>query len=259
MMVTGENGTDTVILVPAVDKAFRVLEMLKSEGAEYTIVEIARELKLNKSTVHKLLVTLNHHGVVQRDESSKKFRLGIAFVEFGNIALNNIDIRRAAKPFLKTLMEFSGETACLASLQGTKVVIVDKKEPPIQIRVAPQLGWRFPATLNSMGKALLAWLPDHRVEEIMRREGLPARTSKSITDPAAYKAELAATRERGYATEYEEFHDGVNGVAAPVFDARGRVAASVAVGGPAFRMTGDKMAECGRKCVEMAREISRNS
>lgn len=258
-MVMGEKEAEAISLVPAVDKAFKILEMLKGEGSEHTIVEIARELGLNKSTVHKLLVTLCHHGVVQRDEQSKRYRLGIALVEFGNVALNNIDIRRAAKPFLRELVEFSGETACLAGLQGTKVVIIDKKEPPSQIRVSPVLGWRFPATMSAMGKALLAWLTEAKADEIMRREGLPARTPRSIIDPLAYKAEMAATRRRGYAIEIEEFHEGVRGVAAPVFDARGKVIASLAVGGPAFRMSDEKLAECGVKCIELAREISRNS
>jgi len=248
--VKGAVGT-----VPAIEKAFAILDMLKRDGAEYTTVELARALGLHKSTVHKILVALSHYGVVQRDESSKRYRLGIALAEYGSAALRNLDIRRIAKPFLQSLMEFGGETACLAVLQGTKVVIVDSKEPPIQIRVSPQIGWRFPATLNAMGKAILAWLPDYRVDEIMRLEGLPARTTKSITDAVAYRAELAITRERGYATEFEEFHYGVNGVAAPVFDSQGTVIASLGIGGPAFRMGEDRIGILGKKCAEVAREI----
>lgn len=252
-----EQARETTDLVPAVDNALRILEALKGDGREYTIVEIAKELGLNKSTVHRLLATLSFHGVVQRDDASKRYRLGVALVEYGSVALNNVDIHRTAKPFLKTLMEMSGETACLGILRATEVVIVDKAEPAVQIRVSPHVGWRFPATLNSLGKAMLAWLPEERIDEIMRRHGLPARTPKSVTDSAAYRAELAATRQRGYATDFEEFYDSVKGVAAPIFDTRGTVVASVAIAGPAFRMADERMADLGGKCVEVAREISR--
>lgn len=243
-------------LVPAVDKAFRVLDVLKVEGREYTIVEIAKEIGLNKSTVQKLLVTLSHYGVVQRDESTKRYSLGIALAEYGRIALQNIDIRQIAKPFLQTLSERTGETAVLAVQRGTKVVMVDKREPPVQIRVSSPVGRRYPMTASVMGKTLMAWLTEDRCDEIMRKEGLPAMTPSSITDPAIYRAELAKIRERGYATDHEEFHPEVHGVAAPVFNSRGRIVAALAVGGPAFRMTEDKMENCARKCVELAKELS---
>ncbi|MCL5957905.1 MAG: IclR family transcriptional regulator [Chloroflexi bacterium] len=256
-MVVRDQPADVLNLVPAVDNAFKILQALKGDGREFTIVEIAKELGLNKSTVHRLLATLSYHGVVQRDDLSKRYRLGMALAEYGNVALNNIDIRRTAKPFLKALMQLSGETACLAVLQATEVVIVDKAEPPQQIRIAPHIGWRFPATLNSMGKAMLAWLPRQHVDEIIQRHGLPARTPKSVTDPTAYWAELAATRERGFATDFEEFYDWVKGVAAPIFDARGTVVASLAIAGPAFRVPDESMAGLGQRCVEVAKEISR--
>ena len=258
MRVAGErtNGAEE-LLVPAVDKAFKILDVLKGQDFEFTIVEIAKALNLNKSTVQKLLVTLSYYGVVQRDDATKRCRLGMSLAEYGSIVLSGFDLRRAAKPFLKSLMEYSGETACLGVLQGTKVVIVDKMEPPTEIRVNPHVGWRFAATLNVMGKAILAWLPPDRLDEILLREGLPVRTSKSITERAVYEADLRETRERGYATEWQEFHDSVNGVAAPIRDHRMKVVASIAVGGPQFRMTKEKMSDLGKKCIEAAMEISR--
>lgn len=255
-MRAGEHGVAPAYLVPAVDKAIGILDVLRTEGGELTIAEIAKATGWHKSTVHKLLVTLHHHGLVARDEGTKRYSLGLALADYARVALHTLDVRRVARPYLTQLMECCGETAVLGILQGTMVVIVDKQEPPIQIRVTPFLGWRFPAAANGIGRALLAWLPQERAQRMVEAGGLPAATPKSITDPAVLWADLAATRERGYSVEHEDFHEGVNGVAAPVFDSRGQVVAALALGGPTFRMTEEKMREYGEKCTDLAARLS---
>ena len=135
--------------------------------------------------------------------------------------------------------------------------MVDKREPLSQIRASPFIGTRFPATTTSNGKALLAWLPENRVSEIMQIEGLPAATRNSIIKPAAYRAELAATRERGYAIDREEFQEGVSGVSAPVFSPKGLVIATLSLAGPTFRMTEENLRKYGKKCVELAARADR--
>ena len=96
-------------LVPAVDRALRILELLKMEGREMTLMEIAKATGWHKSSVHKLLVTMNHHGVLERDPLTRRYYIGITMAEYGRIALNNLDIRVTAKPFLKELMDYSNE------------------------------------------------------------------------------------------------------------------------------------------------------
>jgi DNA-binding IclR family transcriptional regulator len=115
---------------------------------------------------------------------------------------------------------------------------------------------RFAATATSNGKALLAWLPDERVNEILQIEGLPSATKKSITKPGLYRADLVVVRERGYATDLEEFQEGVSGVSAPVFSPRGQVIATISLVGPAFRMTEENIRDFGQKCVEVAAELT---
>ena len=253
---TPVSGQPSIYVVPAVDKAFQILELLKSEFHEMTISEIARATGLHKSSVQKLLVTLSRHGVVERDPLSLRYSLGITLAEYGRRALNNLDIRRKAKPFLNILAEYSGETAVLAVLNENKMVMVDKKEPLVPIRVSPFIGMRFPATATSNGKVLLAWLAPSEVDEIIKREGLPARTKNSITDPVAYRADLAATRERGYALDFGEWHEGGSGVSAPVFSPRGQVVATLSIVGPSFRINKAKMRDFGMKCIEMSSLLS---
>jgi IclR family KDG regulon transcriptional repressor len=243
-------------LVPAVDKAVRILEVMRADGRELSIVEIARATGWHKSSVQKLLITLNHHGIVERDEQTKRYSLGLALAELGRAALNKFDIRRIAKPILQELVDFSGETAVLGVLQGSNFVMIDKREPLVQIRVSPFLGMRHPATATSHGKALLAWLPEAKQEELIQLSGLPARTPKSITDPGRYREDLAETRRRGYAEEYDEFQEGVSGVAAPVFNPAGQVVATLSIVGPTFRMSQERMQAAGQKCSELAAELS---
>ncbi len=245
-----------VYLVPAVDKALDILALLRTEGRELNRAEIAKATGCHKSSAQRLMTTLNYHGFVERDEMTKRYALGIALAEYGRVALNNLDIRQLAKPFLQSLVEYSGETAVLAILNGTKMVMVDKREPINQIRASPYLGTRYPATATSNGKVLLAWLPEDQVNEIMQIEGLPEATKNSIVVPAAYRVELIATRERGYAIDREEFQEGMSGVSAPVFNPKGQVIATLSLVGPAFRMKEENLHEYGKKCVELAAGLS---
>ncbi len=256
MALNPKGGGKPVYLVPAVDRALRILELLKTAGHDMTLAEIAKTTGWHKSSIQKMLVTLNHHGVLERDEMTKRYSLGITLAEYGRVALNKLDLRVTAKPFLKELVDFSDETAVLAILNGTKMVMVDKKEPILAIRASPFIGMRFPATATSNGKALLAWLPEDRVNEIMRIEGLPRFTRKSITQDSVYRADLAATRERGYAIDREEFQEGVSGASAPVFNPHGQVIATLSLAAPEFRVSDDKIRTYGKKCVELAAELS---
>lgn len=243
-------------IVPAVDRAARILSLLKTEGREMTIAEIAAATGWHKSSVHKLLVTLNYHGLLDRDPMTKRYALGVALSEYGRTALNGLDVHHAAKSFLKALVAYSGETSALCLLRGTEITVVDTEESPAQVRVSLTVGMRAPATTTSNGKAVLAFLPEGQAAEILRAEGLPAATRKSITKPGAYRVDLAATRQRGYATDYEEYQEGITGVSAPVFDSRGLVIGALSLVGPAFRMTKEKTRQYGKKCADTAAQLS---
>jgi len=252
-----KNVGKSTSLVPAVDRALDILALLRAEGGhELKFATIAKATGCPKASLHRIMTTLSDHGFVEHDEITKRYSLGIVLAEYGRDALNNVDIRQLAKPYLQELVEYSGETAVLAILKGTKVVMVDKREPLNQIRVSPFIGTKFPATTTSNGKALLAWLPKARVAEIMKTEGLPASTKNSIVSPEAYMADLAATRKRGYATEREEFQEGISSVSAPVFNQRGQVIATLSLSGPAVRMTKDNIRKYGGKCIELAAQLS---
>lgn len=245
-----------VYIVPAVDKAFRILSLLRKEGREVSTFEIAKATGFNNSTVHKLAVALNYHGVLERNKMNKKYSLGTALIEYGQAVLSDLSTRQTAKSFLRELVEYSGESAALSILHGTKMVIVDIEESKAALRVSPAIGITAPATTTSNGKAVLAWLSESQVDKIIQKEGLPALTEKSITKPKVFLEELRTVRKRGYAADCEEYNEKMHAVSAPVFKSEGEVMGALSIIGPSFRMTQKHIRRLGKKCVETASRLS---
>ncbi len=249
-------GENYEYIVPAVDRAARILTLLRTEGRGMTIAEITEATGWHKSSVHKLLVTLSRHGLLDRNEETRRYSLGIELIGYGQFVLNNLDLAHAARSFLKQLADFSGETANYCLLQGRKIVIVDSIESRIELRVVPPIGTVNSLTLKSSGKAVLAFLPESQVNEIIQEEGLPELTKNSITKPEAFHRELAIVRKQGYATDFEEFREGISAVSAPVFNSEGKAIGVLSVVAPASRMPEDKVSSYGKKCAEAAAHLS---
>jgi DNA-binding IclR family transcriptional regulator len=241
--------------VPAVERAIRVLSLLKTEKREMTIAEISEATGWNKSSIYKLLITLVHYELLSRDPVTKRYSLGVALIEYGRAVLNGFDFQHAAKPSLKALAQYSGESVAVSILRGTKMALVAVEESTAAIRIALAVGMTTPAPATAHGRAVLAYLPEGRVHEILRKEGLPRSTKKSITNPALFQANLEAVRKRGYAIESEELEEGILGISAPVFASEGVIGA-IAVVVPAFKMTKEKIRLYGKKCAEEAVRIS---
>jgi DNA-binding IclR family transcriptional regulator len=249
----GENKS--AYIVPAVDRAVRILSLLRNERREMTIAEISDAMGYNKSSIYKLLLTLDHHGLLARDPITKRYTLGVALMEYGRAVLSGFDIQHAARPSLKALVAYSGETAVLSILRGTKLTILEVEESTAELHVSLAIGMTNPATATSSGKAVLAYLPENHCNEILRIEGLAKHAKRSITNPGLYRSDLEATRKRGYAIDHEEFKDGITGVSAPVFSSKGVIGA-ITIVLPAFKMTNEKISRYGKKCAEEAARLS---
>jgi DNA-binding IclR family transcriptional regulator len=251
---TGEERS--VYTVPAVDRAARIILMLAGSARGMTLAEIAAATGWHKSSVHKILITLGHHGFLDRDGETKRFVLGVGLLKCTQSVQNNLQISQSAKALLRELAEYSGETANLAILRGTKMVIVDVVESPVELRVSPPVGTMDLVTAKSNGKAVLAYLSDEYVSEILRTVGLSATTGNSIINTKLFRNELAAVRKKGYAIDIEEFQEGISAVSAPIFNSERQVLGTLSIIGPAFRMTKDKLQMYGKKCADAALRLS---
>lgn len=241
--------------IQSVDRALTILEFFSIERPEAGVSDLARELHLNKSTAFGLLSTLERRGYVEQNPENGKYRLGLRTLDLANIKLAGFDIARAAHPLLSSLVEQVGETAHLAIYERGEVIYIDKVESDNTLRIASFIGKRNPAYCTGVGKCLLAYQPEEEIERVIR-SGLVARTPRTITDQAAFKAELAAVREKNRACDNEEFTLGLICSAAPVRDSQGKICAAISVSAPSIRATPKRLAIMEKAIDEAAAAIS---
>ena len=247
---------DSPYQVQVLDRAMAILDTLATQQGDVSLFEIAERLRLHKSTIHRLLMVLERHRLVERRAPIGKYGLGMKLFELGNHAFSRLGIGERARPYLERLAGDARETAHLCILDDGEVLYLEKVEPARTVRVPTSVGQRNPAHCTAVGKALLAYLSETEVDEVVRRRGLEARTTHTITTPAALRRELRAIRSRGYAVDDEEIEEGLRCIGAPVRNHTGRVAASISIAGPAFRLTRAKTAALARLVTKAANTLA---
>jgi IclR family transcriptional regulator, KDG regulon repressor len=242
--------------VQVLDRALAALAMLADRSRESSLVELCNALRLHKSTVHRLMMVLERHRLVVKNAETGRYRLGLKLFELGSKALDGLDLRGRARPYLDRLQSQFGETVFFCILDDGQVFYVEKVESQQSVRTACTVGSRAPAYCTAVGKAMLAELSDAEVSGIVRRWGLKAITANTITTAAELKAELRAVRSRGYAIDDEEKEEGLRCVGAAVRGHSGRLFAAMSISGPAFRMTKERIPEIGQAVMGAANELS---
>jgi len=240
--------------VQAVERAGQLLEVLARHDAG--ISEMARETGLHKATVHRLIRTLEQTGLVQVTPDGTRYRLGLRLAEFGSQALARLDLREVARPHLRELRDRTRLPVHLAVLDGTEVVYIEKLDSPANLRMASYVGARNPIYCTSLGKAILAALPEDKADQLLAQVPLVPRTANTIVDPGRLALQLAAVREQGYSLDNEENEDGIRCVGAAVRGRDGRVIGAVSVSGPLFSVPEERLAELGQLVAATARRIS---
>src|SRR5579862_7952562 len=172
-------------------------------------MELSTELDLHKSTVHRLLMILERHRMVEREPKTGRYRLGMRLFELGSLAIARFNIRERARHHLEQLMAEVDETVHLCVLDGGEVLYVDKIEPSRSVRMASRIGRRNGAHCSAVGKAVMALMPEREVDEILKQHGMGRFTPRTLVTAAELKADLKATRKRGYAIDNEEAETGV--------------------------------------------------
>jgi DNA-binding IclR family transcriptional regulator len=241
--------------IQSVRRAASLLRAFGSGATELGVSELGRRLNLHKSTVSRLLATLESEGLLERAPGTEKYRLGPEFARLAGRADHFGDVREVARPFLVELAEVTRETANLAVLDGDEVNNVDQVSGPHLVRVGNWVGRRTPLHCAANGKALLAFLPKADLERLIAGP-LAAFTPLTVTRPSALRASLARVRQLGYATALGEIEEGLNAVAAPIWDAEGAVAAAISVSGPAYRVTAERVPELGQITRQFAQLVS---
>jgi DNA-binding IclR family transcriptional regulator len=241
--------------VRSVDRAAALLLALGESQGEAGVTELARRLGLHKSTASRLLATLQKRGLVEQDDETGKYRLGLVVIRLAERAERTLDLRGIAMPELERLARLTHETTGLGVIDGDKLLTVAQADGPNLIAVGDWTGRSTPLHCVASGKVLLAALAEREVLGIVKR-GLASYTERTLVELEPLLEELARIRRRGYATALGEFELGLNAVAAPVHDARGAVVAAVHIWGPGFRITPRRIPELAAHARESAAAIS---
>lgn len=242
--------------IKVLNKAFSVLDILLKNNAPMSMTEISAELGLYPSTIHRILDTLKYGGYVEQDPNTQKYQLGLKLLELGMARLNQIDLVKEAKPFLKELVKKCNETVHLAVLEDTNVLYLAKEESTQTIRMISYVGKRAPLHCTALGKILLAFLPTDKREQLLNKMELFKLTENTITDKDKLQEELRRIKQVGFALDKEENEKYVRCIAAPIRDYKGRVIAAVSISGPSYRINEDNQNHLKEELVGTCQKIS---
>ena len=254
---TTENDTDIKDGgVQSVDRALLLIETLAEDDDGYRLTDLAIRTGLSPSTIHRLLTTLEKRRFVQFDREGLTWHIGAKSFAVGATFARRRNFVTQALPFLRRLRDETRETANLAAIDEGAMVILTRVESREIMRSVTKVGGRVPMAASGLGKALLSTYSEEDVFAVIRREGMPKLTSKSIVRAGELCKSLHDVRERGYSVDDEEAQIGLRCVSAVVYDDRSEPLAAISVSGKASRVPDDRLPVLGQFVRQVADELT---
>jgi DNA-binding IclR family transcriptional regulator len=240
------------------DKAFikglRLIEALARSEKPRGITDIAAELRLTKSNVHRLLATLQAQGYVRQIPPHSTYELTLKVWGLGNHVMRRMDLVHLARPAMQKLAQATGETIHLSVLDGIDVVYLDKIESAHHIRAHTSVGARAPAFTMATGKAMLAHMPDTYLERF--RPHMRRYTDTTRTTIEELRADVEIARQQGYASvAHGEWREGVAAVASAILGQSGELVGAIGLSGPDSRIKRKQLKQFSGHVIEAAHEI----
>lgn len=242
--------------IKSVVKAISIIELLVSNDKPISLTEMSKELGMARSTVHGLASTLLDLGYLSQSADTGHYALGTKLYEVGNAVASNWTEKSIAKPYITKLVEKLKETVHMAKLSDGKVLYIEKHESTQSIRIVTEAGLKLPAHCTGVGKVLLAYLSKAELDYIIKKNPLEYYTEHTITDRTLFDEELAKIRLQGYATDSQEFVDGLSCVAAPIYNHQNIVVAALSISAPVSRMKPDYVEMIKGDLLKACKEIS---
>ena len=239
-----------------VAKTCDVVELVGRAPGSVTAAEIMRRTGMPRATLYRILAALVARGLVRSDPVTQTYSLGFRFLEFAQNVWTSADIAAIAAPELRRLRDTTGETAYLAVPHHGSVLTLGKFEGAHERRSVASLGVRKPLHCTGQGKAILAFLPDAKLEAFIAQAPFERFTDRTVTSGTLLRAQLRIVRSRGYAIDDREILPDIRCVGAPVLDAGGHVVAAISVAGPDYRLTGHRAYQLGPELVDVTRRIA---
>ena len=233
----------------SVDRALQILRAFEADGGELRVTDLAARLAVHKSTASRLASTLEAHGFLERADGAEAFRLGRRMVRLGMLAAAERDLATVARPAMEELAAATGETVVLSVVAGDDAVDIAQVDSRFLVGGKRWIGLRSPLHATSDGKVLVAFgaaaLPAGKLVRL---------SARTITSHRRLEGELAQVRANGWARSVGEYEEGLNGVAAPIFE-DDRCVAALSVSGPAYRVGEELLPDLAARCIEAADAI----
>ncbi|MDD3777057.1 MAG: IclR family transcriptional regulator [Actinomycetota bacterium] len=241
----------------SLDKVFTIIETLKVHK-EARLYEIAQWSGLNKSTAYRILSKLQKKDYVQVNPDSKKYSLGLKFIEIANTQMENFSLIKASKEVIDDLNNRTKETIHLVMVLGEKAIYIDKRESQNPVRMYSRIGLEVPFYCTAVGKAILAAMPEHQREEIMDSIEFIVYTQKTITNQEQLRQEIKVIQKKGFALDNQEMQDNIICIAAAIKDYRSMVVGALSLTLTLYSPNIGDPQSYARLVMDSARKISRN-
>lgn len=238
----------------SLQRAIAILREFSELEPALTVTEISRRLGLHKSTVSRILATLNQEGMVWHDADTGRYSLGLAVVEMAGVALGQISVRAAAMPHIERLVADVNETITVAVRRGREAVTVAHLPSTHPIRHVVWIGRRRPLRTAAAGRVLLAAMHS-RGEDWRALVGNP-ESDRAAQGDTTLAADLVAIIKRGYGEESDEFEIGTSAIAAPVLDHAGAAVAAISASGPSARFDSEARDAAAPLLIETANKVA---
>ncbi len=244
--------------VKSLVKSLRLLKLYTSQRSEWGISDMVRELGYHKSSIQRIVDTLETEGFLARITADRRtYRLGPEILFLGNVAESNLDIKSVARPIMAQLVDQVHETSYLCIVDQYQCYYIEKIECSQPIRIVHSLGQRNPLHCTGVGKALLSGMTNDEIDRVIAERGLKRYTLGTITNRKDLFEEVERIRNERVAYDNEELNIGVKCIAAPIFDRAGRVVASISISGPVQRFVSEKIPFFESEVKAASDEISR--
>ncbi len=241
--------------IEVIARMMRVLETFDGER-ELTLATLAARSKLVKSSVYRILFTLERLGYVEKNGDGR-YSITSRMSRLAGPARPHSDLPSLAQPFMVELVRKFQETVNLGVLDGDEVLYIRVLESPHTFRLAAHAGIRSPLHSTALGKALLSNLPETELEKTLKRCNFQRCTRNTICDAQQFMRELTRVRRRGYAVDNMEDSEGARCLGAPIFDGDGRGVAALSISGPVSRVRRARDPEMTAALVTVCRQISK--
>lgn len=236
------------------ERIFHTIECLAASGPT-GLLELSSELKLNKTTVHRILNSLICMDYVKQDPETLKYSLTFKFCGIANQILSQNSLSALAHPHIRALAEKTGETVHLVQLEGNHAVYIDKVESKNNVRLVSMVGRSIPLYCSGVGKALLADMSDERIKEIWDASDIRRFTEHTITDYEELCRRIVQIREQGYAFDDEENELGVRCIAVSLKDFYGKPTYAISISSPVSRLDDERVNVFRKLILETKKDI----